>query len=264
MFFVFLMRVVINMAEANDVKMKADDGTYDQACASTSNVLPVSSVIRNTAFDDRSDDGDPKQCMDQKYEALFEYCGHVNPDADTSDGTLGGSSSEDEGLDDTYKQKSMNFKSYDGLPLPNTRRQWQQDDIAIGAGTKVDAASRDISKKPARKTKELLYPISRDVAYKHGGLPARLQGQNLRVRGRPYARASRDQVTQWDQHPWSIAQYLIAGLPICNVDDNTSKDCGYCAVMEPAERTKRASTAKNKRVQFNKEPRILITNPVRA
>ena len=104
-------------------------------------------------------------------------------------------------------------------------------------------------------------PDYKDVAYKKEGLPARLQGQNLRVRGRHYARASRDQVTQWDQHPWSIAQYLIAKLPICELDDDAPKDCDYCADMESPERAKRVSTAKNKRKKYNQGAKNFNNRP---
>ena len=143
------------MAEAENVKMEADDGTYDQACASTSNVLPTSHAIPNTAYDDRSDDDDDfRTTVDPKYAALLKHCSYVDPDDDTSDGTLGASSTDSDSWDDTYKQRSMNFRSYDGLPRANTRRQWQQDDIEVGAGAKIDATPREINKKPARKTKE--------------------------------------------------------------------------------------------------------------
>ena len=50
------------------------------------------------------------QLVDPKYAALLKHCNYVDPDDDTSDGTLGASSTDSDSWDDTYKQRSMNFR----------------------------------------------------------------------------------------------------------------------------------------------------------
>ena len=49
-------------------------------------------------------------------------------------------------------------------------------------------------------------------------LPAAYKGGNIRILDRHYGVGSRDELTKWDEHPWSTAAYIIEGFPVCGVD----------------------------------------------
>ena len=56
-------------------------------------------------------------------------------------------------------------------------------------------------------------------------LPAAYKGGNIRILDRHYGVGSRDELTKWDEHPWSTAAYIIEGFPVCGVDPAAFVTC---------------------------------------
>ena len=62
--------------------------------------------------------------------------------------------------------------------------------------------------------------------------------------------SSRDELTKWDEHPWSTAAYIKEGFPVCGVDPAVPKNCTYCPKMHDTEQKARLARARTNLKNF--------------
>ena len=184
---------------------------------------------------------------------MHPNCRPISPN---SVGSLDGTFCDD---DDIQLDEDKNALLHDLIPSlhditkPDLSNAWKQTPEIEREGRQVSTTPREITEDmppPVRRPPAKTLPLIKEYAYKKELLPKEYQGGNIRITSRHYAVGSRDELTKWDEHPWSTAAYLQEDLPVCGIDKEAPKDCTFCASMLPEEikeRKKRAKTNRKKR-----------------
>ena len=184
---------------------------------------------------------------------MHPNCRSISPN---SDGSLDGTFGED---DDIQIDEDKNALLHDLIPAlheitkPDLSNAWKQTPEIEREGRQVSTSPREITEDmpmPVRRPVAKPLPLIKEYAYKKELLPEAYRGGNIRITDRHYAIGSRDELTKWDEHPWSTAAYLQEDLPICGIDENAPEDCTFCPLMLPEEivaREKRARANRKKR-----------------
>ena len=92
----------------------------------------------------------------------------------------------------------------------------------------------------------------KEYAYDDTKLPAAYKGGNIRIIDRHYSVGSGDELTKWDEHPWSTATYVKEAFAVCGVDKAAPKNCTYCAKMHDPEQKARLARARTNRKNYEK------------